>query len=54
MIKELSKRVSDYLGLEELPIEFGNITDDSILTTKEIQKIIINQKYKENYVECAK
>lgn len=54
MLKQLSKKVADYLGLDEIPIEFGKIEDDSILITKGIPKIVINEKYNGNYLECAK
>lgn len=54
MLNQLSKKVADYLGLDEIPIEFGKIEDDSILITKGIPKIVINEKYNGNYLECAK
>lgn len=54
MLNQLSKKVANYLGLDEIPIEFGKMKDDSILITKGISKIVINEKYNGIYLECAK
>lgn len=55
MINELAKRVADYLGVDDLPIEYNsNMPDDSRLVTEEKSKILINEKYKGNYIELAK
>lgn len=52
-IDELSKRIADHLAVEELEIKFDKIIDDSRLYPKK-GFIVINEKYKANYIECAK
>ena len=45
----------DYLGIEKVPIEFSNvIKDDSRLVLQPKVKILVNNKYNNNYLECAK
>lgn len=52
-LNELSKRIANHLAVEELEIKFDKIIDDSRLYPKE-GLIVISEKYKENYIECAK
>ena len=52
-LNELSKRIADHLAVEELEIKFDKIIDDSRLYPKK-GFIVINEKYKANYIECAK
>ena len=52
-LNELSKRIDNHLAVEELEIKFDKIIDDSRLYPKEVL-IVINEKYKANYAECAK
>ena len=52
-LDELAKRIVNYLIVEELEIKFDKIIDDSRLYPKE-GLIVINEKYKDNYIECAK
>ena len=52
-IDELAKRIVNCLIVEELEIKFDKIIDDSRLYPKE-GLIVISEKYKENYIECAK
>ncbi|MDD3383690.1 MAG: hypothetical protein PHX46_02630 [Bacilli bacterium] len=55
MLEEISKRIAEYLGVDVLPIEYdNNIVDDNRLVTEGKSKIIINQKYKKNYLETVK
>ena len=52
---KLSKEVTDYLGIDLIPIEYENLEiDDSRLILKPIPKIVINIKYKNNFIESAK
>jgi len=54
-IEKLAERVTDYLGVEIVPIEFDDtIEDDSRLTLRPDIKILINAKFEDNYFECAK
>lgn len=53
-IKQLMQEVVDYLGLDLIPLEFDEISDDSRLITKPHLKLVINSKFENNYVECAK
>ncbi len=52
-LDELAKRIANHLAVEELEIKFDKIIDDSRLYPKE-GLIVINEKYKDNYIECAK
>lgn len=52
-LDELAKRIANHLAVEELEIKFDKIIDDSRLYPKE-GLIVINEKYKANYIECAK
>lgn len=52
-LDELAKRIANHLAVEELEIKFDKIIDDSRLYPKE-GLIVISEKYKENYIECAK
>ena len=52
-LDELAKRIANHLAVEELEIKFDKIIDDSRLYPKE-SLIVINEKYKDNYIECAK
>lgn len=52
-LDELAKRIANHLAVEELEIKFEKIIDDSRLYPKE-GLIVINEKYKDNYIECAK
>ena len=52
-LEQLTIEVAEFLGVEPLEIEFDNIDDDSRLCIKE-EKIIINEKYKGDFLECAK
>lgn len=55
MINKLAKRVADYLGIDVIPIEYStDMIDDSRLDINGEAKVIINQKYKDNYIESAK
>ena len=49
----LSMEVSDFLGIDTYPILFEKLDDDSRVYFKE-EYIAINEKYKDNYTECAK
>ncbi len=52
---KLSEEVSEYLGIDLLPIEYEKLdVDDSILVLKPTPKIIINKKYENDFVESAK
>lgn len=42
MLDQISKQLANYLVLDELPIEFGKIDDDSVLITRGNAKIVIN------------
>lgn len=54
-LNKLTNRIVDYLGIEKIPVEFSNtITDDSRLVLKPKIKILVNSKYIDNYIECAK
>lgn len=51
---ELSERISEHLGIDPVPIKFEDIEpDDSRLCIKGLY-ISINNKYKDDYLECAK
>lgn len=52
-LDELAKRIANHLAVEELEIKFDKIIDDSRLYPKE-GLIVISEKYKDNYIECAK
>ncbi len=52
-LDELAKRIANHLAVEDLEIKFEKIIDDSRLYPKE-GLIVINEKYKDNYIECAK
>lgn len=52
-LDELAKRIANHLAVEDLEIKFDKIIDDSKLYPKE-GLIVISEKYKENYIECAK
>lgn len=52
-LDELAKRIANHLAVKELEIKFDKIIDDSRLYPKE-GLIVINEKYKDNYIECAK
>ena len=52
-LKQLSREIANHLGIEELPIKFEEMIDDSRVYLKE-KYIGINIKYKDNYIECAK
>ena len=54
-IEGLAERVVEYLGIEMVPTQFDDtIADDSRLITRPTIKIIINGKYRDDYLECAK
>ncbi len=54
-LHELIYNLINYLGVERIPIEFSNIIkDDSRLVLKPGIKILVNNKFKDNYFECAK
>ena len=50
---KLSMDVADLLGIDYLPIMFEEMAEDSRIYFKE-EYIAINEKYKDNYIECAK
>lgn len=52
-LDELAKRIANHLAVEQLEIKFEKIIDDSRLYPKD-GLIVINEKNKANYVECAK
>lgn len=52
-LDELAKRIANHLAVEQLEIKFEKIIDDSRLYPKD-GIIVINEKNKANYVECAK
>ena len=48
---KLSEEVADYLGIDLIPIEYENLEiDDSRLILKPIPRIVINIKYKNNFI----
>ena len=52
---QLQNEVADHLGIDPLPIRFEDIGDeDSRLYFFMRKHIVINSKYKDNYIECAK
>ena len=54
-LNSLVDRLTEYLGIEKVPIEFSNvIKDDSRLVLQPKVKILVNNKYNNNYLECAK
>lgn len=54
-IETLSKKVVDHLGVEMIPISYDDsILDDSRLCVKPEVKLVINERHKNNYIECAK
>jgi len=52
-LEALARRVEERLGLEPIRIEFEDKLDDSRLYTNDMH-VSINNKYKNDYVECAK
>ena len=50
---DLSIEVSNYLGIEMLPIVFEEMIDDARIYFDD-GYIAINQKHKDNFIECAK
>lgn len=53
-IIKLKDQVCEDLGIENVPVEFGDIEDDSRLVFKPVPKIIINNKFINDYTESAK
>lgn len=54
-ILKLSHDVAEFLGVETLPIEFAPLgEEDSRLVIRPKSKIVINSKYQNDFVECAK
>lgn len=52
---KLSEEVTDYLGIDLIPIEYKNLEiDDSRLILKPIPKIVISIKYEDNFTESTK
>lgn len=52
---KLSHDVAVFLGEETLPIEFDPLgMEDSRLVVRPKSKIVINSKYQNDFVECAK
>ncbi len=53
-LKKLQNEIAEHLGIDPLPIKFEDLGDeDSRLYLKE-EYVGINNKYKTNYLECAK
>lgn len=52
---QFQNEVAEHLGIDPLPIRFEDIGDeDSRLYFFMRKHIVINSKYKDNYIECAK
>lgn len=52
-LNTLLNKVIDYLGIDDLTIIYEDMVEDSVLDIKR-NAIVINEKYKDNYIESAK
>lgn len=52
-INTLLYKVIDYFGIDDLTIIYEDMVEDSVLDIKR-NAIVINEKYKDNYIESAK
>ena len=53
-LEDLGNRIAECLGIEAVPIEFGEIKEGSRLFLVPDVRIVINKRFSNDYFECAK